>query len=134
MEGGRDDGAAGFSQAIGDHGAWEWDLETLAVRWNAGLYRIHGVSEGVWEPNYDTIKDLIHPGDQPQYAATVQQAIAEKGTFLVQHRIVRPDGVERTLLVRGAFIEDDGERHDRLVGTTQDVTGREGEEEKLWHL
>jgi diguanylate cyclase (GGDEF)-like protein len=134
MEGGLDDAGVGYSEAIGDHGAWEWDLETLEIRWTDGLFRIHGVSAGEWDLNTESLKKLIHAGDQPQYAATVQQAIADRSTFLVQHRIVRPDGVERTLLVRGAFIEGDGDIHDRLVGTTQDVTGREGQEEKLWHL
>jgi diguanylate cyclase (GGDEF)-like protein len=134
MEGGLEDAAVGFSEAVGDHGAWEWDLKTLAVRWTDGLYRIHDVADSDWVVSADTIKDLIHPDDQPQYAATVDQAIADKGTFLVQHRIVRPDGGERTLLVRGAFIEGQEGENDRLVGTTQDVTGREGQEEKLWHL
>jgi diguanylate cyclase (GGDEF)-like protein/PAS domain S-box-containing protein len=134
MEGGLEDAAVGFSEAVGDHGAWEWDLTTLGVRWTEGLYRIHGVEGTDWEPSVETIKDVIHPDDQPQYAATVDQAIADKGTFLVQHRIVSPDGSERTLLVRGAFIQGDDGQNDRLVGTTQDVTGREGQEEKLWHL
>ena len=123
MEGALDDAVVGFSEAVADHGAWEWDLQTRAVRWNAGLYRIHGVLPEEFACEPEAIRDLIHPDDQPQYKATVEQAIADKSTFLVQHRIVRPDGIERTLLVRGAFIDGDGEHNDRLVGTTQDVTG-----------
>jgi diguanylate cyclase (GGDEF)-like protein len=37
-------------------------------------------------------------------------------------------------MVRGAFLAGKDGNGDRLVGTTQDVTGRQGSDEMLWHL
>ncbi len=37
-------------------------------------------------------------------------------------------------MVRGAYLEGVDGASPRMVGTTQDVTGRVGDEERLWHL
>jgi diguanylate cyclase (GGDEF)-like protein/PAS domain S-box-containing protein len=122
----------GFSDPLADHGAWEYDVRTQEIRWSDGVYRIHGLSREDFDPpDFDEIRALVHPEDLESYALSIRSAIADRTPFTIQHRIVRPDGVVRTLLVRGAFLQ--GQR-DRLVGTTQDVTGRQGIDERLWHL
>jgi diguanylate cyclase (GGDEF)-like protein/PAS domain S-box-containing protein len=123
----------GFMRSTGDHGAWEWDLTTQAVSWSENLYRIHGVLPAEFTPTVDTIKLMIHPEDRVAYREAVEVSIAEGTPFLVQHRIIRPDGTERTLLVRGSRLCGADGGPGRLLGTTQDVTGREGIEERLWH-
>ena len=84
----------------------------------------------------ERIRALIHPEDLSEYERIVANAIESRSPFTVQHRIVRPDGAVRTVIVRGGFLTGaaDDERGARLVGTTQDVTGRTGYEERLWHL
>lgn len=123
----------GFREHAADHGVWEWDLSSQRVRWSAGLYRIHGVSPDDFLPTIDSIRSLVHGEDLAAYRDAVTAAIMSRSAFLVQHRIVLPDGEERTLLVRGALMEG-GDGAEFLVGTTQDVTGREDPEERLWQL
>ena len=123
----------GFSEPVSNHGSWELDLDSQAVRWSPALYRIHGVSPDEFRLERDTVRALIHPDDRDVYGRVIDQAITARAPFACQHRIVLPGGGERVVLVRGAYLDgDDGRR--RLIGTTQDVTGRAGDEERLWHL
>ena len=126
----------GFSEALSNHGSWEYELPARSINWSDALYRIHGVSRESFELTPERIRELIHPEDLSEYERIVANAIESRSPFTVQHRIVRPDGAVRTVIVRGGFLTGvaDDERGARLVGTTQDVTGRTGYEERLWHL
>jgi diguanylate cyclase (GGDEF)-like protein len=124
----------GFSDLLADHGSWEQDLATQEIHWSNGVYRIHGVSRDSFDLRSGEVRKLVHPDDLERYGDTVRAAVASQAPFSVQHRIIRPDGTLRTLLVRGAYLPDPDGGPGRLVGTTQDVTGRMGADERLWHL
>ena len=124
----------GFSELLSSHGSWEYELDRDAVRWSNGVYRIHGISPDNFEVTSERVRHLIHPDDQAEHERVVVNAIKSRSPFTVQYRIVRPDGAVRTVLARGAFMPGDGERGDRLMGTAEDVTGRTGYEERLWHM
>jgi diguanylate cyclase (GGDEF)-like protein len=124
----------GSRQTPADHGAWEYEPGTGRTRWSAALYEIHGVSRESFEPTVESVDPLVHPDDRETYAAIVRDAIATKTPFACQHRIVRPDGEARILIIRGSFVEGHDETEDRLIGTTQDVTEQEGESERLSRL
>jgi EAL domain-containing protein (putative c-di-GMP-specific phosphodiesterase class I) len=124
----------GSRQTPADHGAWEYEPGTGRTRWSAALYEIHGVSRESFEPTVESVDPLVHPDDRETYAAIVRDAIATKTPFACQHRIVRPDGEARILIIRGSFVEGHDETEDRLIGTTHDVTEQEGESERLSRL
>jgi diguanylate cyclase (GGDEF)-like protein/PAS domain S-box-containing protein len=124
----------GFSEPSGDHGSWEYDLSTREIIWSDGVYRIHGVTRDEFPATFEAVRELVHPEDLERYSTVVRDAIASRAPFAVQHRIVRPEGGERVVVVRGEYMPGEGVESDRLIGTTQDVTGREGAEERLWHL
>jgi diguanylate cyclase (GGDEF)-like protein/PAS domain S-box-containing protein len=124
----------GFSDPLADHGGWEFDLATGDIAWSPALFRIHGVEAERFELTTESIRGLVHPEDLEEYARSVRRAIDTGSPFTVQHRILRPDGDVRVVLVRGSYLPGAGEQHDRLVGTTQDVTGRQGSEERMWYL
>ncbi|MDQ3728966.1 MAG: EAL domain-containing protein [Actinomycetota bacterium] len=123
-----------FSEPRVDHGAWEYEPATKRTRWSEGLYAIHGVPRESFEPTVESIRPLVHPDDRDTYTEIVRDAIATRTPFACQHRIVRPDGKTRNLIVRGSFVEGTDEVPDRLIGTTQDVTAREEEESRMRHL
>ena len=124
----------GIQEPQPDHGAWEYEPSTQRTRWSEGLYRIHGVVREGFNPTVENLRPLIHPEDRDTYTAIVRDAITTKTPFACQHRIVRPDGETRIVVVRGSFVEGHDEAPDRLIGTTQDVTGPSGEEEGLIQL
>jgi len=121
-------------QTHADHGAWEFEPATGKTRWSNALYEIHGVRREEFEPTVESIQPLVHPDDRETYAAIVRDAIATKTPFACQHRVVRPDGEIRILIVRGSFVEGADEAEDRLIGTTREVTDRGGEDDRLSHL
>jgi diguanylate cyclase (GGDEF)-like protein/PAS domain S-box-containing protein len=124
----------GFSEPISNHGAWEYELDTERVRWSRALYRIHGVTPEEFHPTTDSITAVIHPDDRDDFGRIVADAVAARAPFAYQHRIILPGGGERVVLVRGGYLGANNGDSPRLVGTTQDVTGRAGDQERLWHL
>ena len=124
----------GYSDPIAEHGSWEYDLETREITWSDGVFRIHGVTPGEFDLTFEEVRKLVHPEDLQRYAGSVNDATAARTPFAVQHRIIRPDGAVRDVVVRGQFMPGTAGEPDRLIGTTQDVTGREGAEGRLWHL
>lgn len=124
----------GFSEPRADHGSWEYEPASGRTRWSLALYKIHGVSPADFEPGAESVRLLLHREDVETYTGIFREALASQAPFACQHRIVRPDGDVRTMLVRGAFMQGEDGLPDRFVGTTQDVTGRQEASERLWYL
>ena len=117
-----------------DHGAWEYEPSSQKMRWSDALFAIHGVARESFEPTVESVGSLVHADDRETYTSIVRDAIATGTPFACQHRIVRPDGGIRIVIIRGSFVEGTEEAPDRLIGTTQDVTNHSGEDERLAHL
>ena len=124
----------GFSEAGADHGGWIYELAEHRTIWSEAVYRIHGVSPDRFEPTLEAVARLVHPDDLAAYRRAFRKALAARSPFAVQHRIVRPDGEPRTLLVRGSYVAGEDGGPGRFVGTTEDITGRASEQERLWQL
>jgi diguanylate cyclase (GGDEF)-like protein/PAS domain S-box-containing protein len=130
----REPGGSGFSEPAADYGGWEFELSSRTSVWSEGVYRIHGVDPAGFEPTIDAVRPLVHPEDVDEYTDAFRSAIESRTSFSLQHRVMRPDGEERTVVVRGAFVRGDESRPDRYVGTTEDISGRLTYEERLWQL
>jgi diguanylate cyclase (GGDEF)-like protein/PAS domain S-box-containing protein len=134
MEAARREQGGAFSEPATDYGGWEFELSSRVSTWSDGTYRIHGVDPATFEPTIEAVRPLVHPDDLAAYTHAFRTAIEGRSPFAVQHRLIRPDGDQRTVVVRGAFVAGDGDRPDRFVGTTEDITGRLTYEERLWQL
>jgi diguanylate cyclase (GGDEF)-like protein/PAS domain S-box-containing protein len=117
-----------------EYGGWEFELSSRLCVWSDGMYRIHGVEPERFEPTMESMHALLHPDDADTYVEVFRNAVAAREPFFVQHRIVRPDGEERTVMVKGAFVPGDPGRPGHYVGTTEDISGRLSYEERLWEL
>jgi PAS domain S-box-containing protein len=112
----------GEAQALAHIGSWEWDIRRDVVTWSDELYRIFGVPhrESV---TYASYLERIHPEDRAFVEDAVQRAHTERRPFAFEHRIVRPDGTERTIASRGRVVLE-GIEPVSMLGTAQDVTER----------
>jgi signal transduction histidine kinase len=110
----------GEAQALAHIGSWEWDIRRDAVTWSDELYRVFGVPTG-GPVTYAAYLERIHPEDRSFVDDTVQRAFAERRPFAFEHRIVRPDGAERTISSRGRLVLE-GLEPISMLGTAQDVT------------
>jgi diguanylate cyclase (GGDEF)-like protein/PAS domain S-box-containing protein len=124
------------AQALSHVGSWEWEISTGDQRWSEEAYRLIGRDPSLPAPTFEEFLDCVHPQDRQRLADAVANAIRPgwDGAYELEHRIVRPDGEERTCSCRGrVFFDLDGTPL-RMLGAVQDITERkrsEGEREAL---
>jgi diguanylate cyclase (GGDEF)-like protein/PAS domain S-box-containing protein len=119
------------AQQIGNVGSWERDLETDALRWSEQMYRITGTDPASFEPTCARWLELVHPDDVSRLYAVIEDALAGRRAFLIDHRIRLPEGLVRHVHTRAEVTRDESGRAVRLVGTTLDITERKQAEEAL---
>lgn len=82
---------------------------------------IHGLAPSAYA--LDDFLQRVHPDERQPVRDTVQAALRSGARIDVGYRIVRPEGEERQLRVRGEPLHsDDGRR--RYLGTVRDVTAQ----------
>ncbi|OOG45623.1 GGDEF domain-containing phosphodiesterase [Rhodanobacter sp. C01] len=119
------------AQQVAHIGSWEWDIASNKVTWSAELYRIYGVLP-VPERHAATFEaylERVHPLDRTRVQQIIEQAARDQQPFEFEERIVRPDGVERTLLSRGTVDVDEAGRPVRMLGACRDITERKRAEQ-----
>ena len=103
-------------------GSWERDLIEDRVWWSDELYRIFGLAPDQSAPSYEALLERIHPDDRAYLDHTVQRAVANRGSFRMQVRILRPDKRVRVLQSRAEVLVDAVGEAIKMVGTAQDIT------------
>jgi PAS domain S-box-containing protein len=115
-------------------GIYVYDLVTGEHSWSLELKRIFGIPPDSPAPR--SIADLIHPDDRARFEAVRAASLdpAGEGTFQDEHRIVRSDGFERWVFVKGRVsFDSDGTswRPRRGLGLVLDITERKRAETAL---
>jgi len=118
-------------QRLAHFGSWEWDMATDVVTWSDELSRICGVEPGALEPTYDAVIGRYHPDDRDMVADAVKRAIADRGSWALDARLVRPDGDIRWLHSRGSVIIDEHGEPQGSFGVSIDITERRHSEQFL---
>jgi two-component system CheB/CheR fusion protein len=119
-----------------DLGAW-WididnpDLAANPLHWSDAVYRIFGYEPGAIEVTRPLFYGHVHPDDRDRVAAAMSRTLDSKEPYRLEHRIVRRDGSERTVLELAQVIADDQGRPHRIVGAVQDITERKRIEREL---
>jgi PAS domain S-box-containing protein len=120
----------------GHLGAWWVDIEhpDLAanpLHWSDAVYRIFGYEPGGVGVTRDLFYGHVHPDDRDRVAAAMARALTSKEPYRLEHRIVRRDGIERTVLELAQVVDDERGRPRRIVGAVQDITERKRIEREL---
>ena len=111
----------GEAQSLAHIGSWEWDIRQDRITWSDELYRIFALERDAQRLTYETYLGLVHPHDREFAAEIVGRALQDGQPFAFEHRVLRPDGVERILLGRGRVVREEG-KATTMLGTAQDVT------------
>jgi signal transduction histidine kinase len=110
-------------------GNWNWDIATGAVTLSPGAIPYARTESG--ETTFDAVAALVHPDDRPEFERVIGDALTTGASFVVQYRVVKPDGVVRHLENRGEVERDAAGHPVRMFGTVQDITARKQAEEAL---
>ncbi len=117
-------------------GYWVWDeIEDRALYCSDELAQICGFATGheLTAVLSSSDKDLewVHPADRARFAEVIRQSKAEKNTYDVEYRMVRPDGQIRHLREILEPVLDDRGNLVRSNGVIQDITDRKQAQEAL---
>lgn len=110
------------AQRIAKLGSWEWDVVRNELSCSDETYRIFGVSPGQFDATYEGFLEFVHRGDREIVKEALEAALYRRQSLGIEHRIVQPDGVERTVHERAQVRCDARGQPVQVVGTVQDVT------------
>jgi two-component system, NarL family, sensor histidine kinase UhpB len=109
---------------------WEWEIDTDVIVWSNEVYRIFGIDPDSFRPTVESYLACVHPDDRKYVEREVTLAAKRGKSFSFEHRIVLPNGDERTVMCSGERMTEDL-RPARLLGTVQDITARKRAQEQL---
>lgn len=121
------------AQRIAHVGSWRYDF-TESTLWSDELYRICGVSPDTFTPTVEAFVGLIHAEDRPAMQAWM--AVCAAGGAPVEHefRIIRSDGIVRSISGRGELMVEPGKGSRYVTCTAQDITERKRIAQELCEL
>jgi PAS domain S-box-containing protein len=117
------------AEDIADVGAWEYDIQTEALRWTAEVYEIHDLPKETLVTPEEAI-EFYHPEDRTAIREAFDRARDQGDSYDVEHRLITADDDYRWVRTRGEPQFEDGKLV-RIRGTIQDITGRKEREQEL---
>jgi len=118
-------------------GSWETELHSLErldrnpLWWSDEAYRIFGYTPRSEPVSSELFFRLVHPEDVPRVEEALRRTLEQGVPYVVQHRVVRPDGTERIVEERCSVIRDATGTPLRLLGTVLDITDRQRLEQQF---
>ena len=112
-------------------GTGEWDIQTNQSSVSNGLEQIFGYAPGAFRPGFAQFIERVHPEDRERFRTSMEEALAGKGDFALDYRIIWPDGSIHWITSQAQIFFDDTGRPTRLVGAAMDITERKLGEEAL---
>jgi two-component system, cell cycle sensor histidine kinase and response regulator CckA len=109
---------------------WEVDLQSRQVVWSENLAALFGRPLRTFDSGVSSGLEFVHQEDAPRLTHAIEDAIANRSGFVMEFRIVLPDGQLRWLSATG-HVSEAGERGLRLIGITTDITERRTLESNL---
>lgn len=116
-------------QKLSHTGSWAFNPQE-PVYWSEENFRIWGFDPQQGLPDRETILNRIHPEDRSKMLESVQKALREKTDYLVEFRIILPDGTVKHLQGLGHPVFSAAGELVEVVGTNVDATERKRAEEE----
>jgi len=116
----------------GEHGFWDWNLDTNDIYFSPSYYTMLGYDPGELPMKLETWINLMHPDDKKTVVPKVENCVKNALTYEVEFRLKTKDGDWKWISGKGkSFKKDiDGIPH-RAFGVHIDITDQRRAEEKL---
>ena len=122
------------AQRLARVGSWWWDPTTDIVTWSEGLYRIARCDPEMPTPGFGERSRFYTPESFARLTAAVERAVQTGTPFELELKMVRADGVIRTVTSHGEAERDAAGRVVLVRGTVQDITERKRAQEELLRI
>ncbi len=119
------------AQRIARLGSWDWNMSTGFFHCSDELYHIFNLDRAAFDGTYRAFVAAIHPEDRENVKNIINEAIAAKQPFRVDHRIMFAKGMERFVSTEAELALDQNGRAIRMTGTVQDITARKQAEDQI---
>ncbi len=103
-------------------GIWEWDIRNNVVKWSDNVHTIFGQSRKAFDGTFESYQNLILPEDMSIVTTAIREAMRDKKSYFVQHRIRWQDGSIHWIEGIGKVICDKKNNPVKMTGTAQDIT------------
>ena len=114
-----------LASRVGQIGTYSYNYRTRILHLSPGCAAIHGLPEDLCEIRQEDWRALVHPDDLPRIDTISRQALAQRQPeFVLEFRIIRPDGKVRWIEARVLVSYDDAGRAVQMIGANIDVTTR----------
>jgi len=121
------------AQRLSHTGSWAFNA-AKSVYWSEENFRMWGFDPQQGLPDRETVLRRIHPEDRDRVIECVQKAVSEKKDYVVEFRIVLPDGTVKHIHGLGRPVFSASGELVEVVGTQLDVTERKRAEEERERL
>ncbi len=102
-------------------GVWEHDLDRNVISWDAQMHRLYRTGRSSGPVATAVWADAIHPDDRLRAEGEFDAAVAERGQYNSEFRIIWPNGEIRYIRSRAHFYVSD-EGRPSFIGAEWDVT------------
>jgi PAS domain S-box-containing protein len=107
------------------------DAKHMKGYWSDEVCRIYGIEPGSFDGSSQTFINFIYEKDRDWVLKKVQSAMEGKAPYVLDHRIIRPDGAIRWVHHSGEVSFSENGEPQKIIGITQDVTEQKTLEEML---
>jgi PAS domain S-box-containing protein len=108
------------AQRLARLGSWDWHVEENTVAWSPEFRRMYALGDAA--PSMEVFRTRFHPDDAERVDRAVAKTLETGEPMELHHRVVRPDGSEGEIHVRGELLRDDPDGAVHMVGFAQDLT------------
>ena len=110
-----------LAQTLTQSATWDWDLVTDKMEWSENTESLLGFPAGGLEHTHAAWIKLVHPDDRLALEAGIEQSLSDGKTYVVEYRVIWPDGTVHKLEERGALLKNDQGRPVHMMGAIKTV-------------
>jgi PAS domain S-box-containing protein len=116
-------------------GTWRLDLRTGVATRDAEMSRMLGLPPQESTEPLPLFFSRVHPDDRPAVEAAARRAVDDRGSYLAEFRVVRPDGTVRWIREQGKVLCETGPAGGpepvSMTGASVDVSDRKRAEQAV---
>ncbi|MGV3742520.1 MAG: histidine kinase [Burkholderiaceae bacterium] len=118
-------------QRIAHLGSWDVDMSTGLLNCSDEFFRICGLEPQSRAIDHAFILQITHPDDLARTAEVTKTALESREPFLIEKRIIRPDGAVRHVRSQGEIFLNPQKEVEAAIGSFLDITELKQAEEAL---